>query len=71
MADFRPPLDVGALSQNPVYGIPGEIRVIWHPSECERHMIIDPHWVEVYTGLSFIEWHHNIFEHLRKGSGRR
>lgn len=69
MADFRPPLDVGKLSQT--YGIPGEIRVVWHPGTCVRHMIIDPHWVEVYTGLSFVEWHTNIFDHIRKGSGRR
>lgn len=43
----------------------GVIRFILHPALCKPHKIMDEHWVEVYTGISWINWHMKLFAHLR------
>lgn len=41
------------------------IRFVLHPGLCRGHKIMDEHWVEVYTGISWINWHMKLFSHMR------
>lgn len=75
--DFYPNPTLGGIKPAQSTKVPeveSEIRLVLHKHRCSHReqvttslvMKMDAHWVELESGLAFVHWHRNLYEHFRR-----